>query len=281
MTRKPIEIELAAVGVMAAKLGLGPIEPQILKLAKHTTAQLAPLPFVARIQSAGPLDQAYANASREVTVATQLAARGAPTVRPASNLSRGPHVEDGCVITLWELAAGRAAETEADAFAAAGALKKVHEALECVAADLPSFTVTIASCERILAGSASAPHLHENDRHFLHGLYADLREQLTRRELIYRPLHGDTHLANVLITGAGARWMDLEAVCVGPLEWDVVTLPSATWSTFEGLDPGLMRLLKALRSVCVATWCWADLDRSAEVADAAVHHLDTLKARFD
>ena len=58
-------------------------------------------------------------------------------------------------------------------------------------------------------------------------------------------LHGDTHLGNVIIVGrdSGVIWMDLEAACIGPREWDVgVKLPAATWSEFGALDPALLSL---------------------------------------
>jgi hypothetical protein len=82
------------------------------------------------------------------------------------------------------------------------------------------------------------------------------------------------------MTGTGALWMDLEAVCTGPLEWDVVTLPSGSWSEFEGIDSDLMRILKDIRRACVIIWCWADFDRSTDVREAAAHHLGVLHARF-
>jgi hypothetical protein len=41
-----------------------------------------------------------------------------------------------------------------------------------------------------------------------------------------------------------------------------------------------MRLFVEVRSLCVAVWCWAEFDRSAATAEAAVHHLERLKTRF-
>jgi len=277
--RKSVETELAAARAVARRAGLGAVEPQILKLAKHTSVRLTPLPIVARIQSNESLDQAHASASRELTVAGHLAARGAPSVRPASEVGPGPYVENDCTITLWKLLDGRAAGDDTDALLAARALKAVHAALADFLTDLPSFTATIDSCESILA-DAELPAAQPNDRLLLQRLYADLRDELSRRELVHWPLHGDTHFANVLVTDSGAIWMDLEAVCTGPLEWDVVTLPSSTWSEFGSLDADLMRLLGDLKSLCVTAWCWADLDRSAEMAEAAAHHLGVLRGRF-
>jgi hypothetical protein len=74
--------------------------------------------------------------------------------------------------------------------------------------------------------------------------------------------------------------MDLEAACLGPLEWDVVNLPTATWSKFGKLDDGLMHLFSDVRSLCLAVWCWAEFDRSAAASEAATYHLAELKGRF-
>ena len=32
-----------------------------------------------------------------------------------------------------------------------------------------------------------------------------------------RPLHGDVHPGNIVLTGGGPLWVDLEDVCVGPV----------------------------------------------------------------
>jgi Ser/Thr protein kinase RdoA (MazF antagonist) len=118
------------------------------------------------------------------------------------------------------------------------------------------------------------------DRLFLERLYATLRGALNVPRGTWQPLHGDAHLGNVLVAESGAVWMDVEAACLGPIEWDVVNLPAARWSQFSGIDASLMRLFADVRSLCVAVWCWAEFDRSAATAEAATYHLGELKARF-
>jgi Ser/Thr protein kinase RdoA (MazF antagonist) len=163
---------------------------------------------------------------------------------------------------------------------AAASLKKIHSALANLEADLPSFITKVESCETILKDPAQALELGATDRLFLEELYAALRRDLNGVGGTWRPLHGDTHVGNVLVTGSGAIWMDLEAACVGPIEWDIVNLPIATWSEFAGIDLDLMRLFADVRSLCLAVWCWAEFDRSPETSEAAIHHLGNLKARF-
>jgi Ser/Thr protein kinase RdoA (MazF antagonist) len=218
--------------------------------------------------------------ARELTIAGALGSLDAPTVRPAATVDAGPYFANGCVISLWDFAPGRAADEDADGTAVARSLRDLHQALEQVETELPSFTASVDTCETILSDHAEARNIPPDDRLFLTRRFSTLREQLGHRQLDCRPLHGDTHLANVLVTSSGPVWMDLEAVCTGPLEWDLVALPPSVRSEFSGSDPDLLRLLAELRSVCVATWCWADFERSAETAEAAIYHLDRLKARL-
>ena len=88
-----------------------------------------------------------------------------------------------------------------------------------------------------------------------------------------RPLHGEAHLANAMVTHDGIRWFDFESVCRGPLEWDLSALPDEAHGAFEDVDSQLLALLRRLRSLCVAVWCSVQPDRAPEVAEAADFHL--------
>src|SRR5205823_7735547 len=94
--------ELQAASAVAANLGLGRVEPVVVSRSKHTSIRLDPLPIIARVQSASSGDSAYESAAREVAIASGLASLGAPTVRPVGDFAPGPHVQDGCVMTLWD-----------------------------------------------------------------------------------------------------------------------------------------------------------------------------------
>lgn len=280
MFRQPLKIELTASTAAAAKAGLGLVTPEVLHLGNHTAVKLSPWPIVARIASGSSFDFSLGSLEHELTIAAHLSSRKAPSVRPISEASPGPYLENDCAITLWEFVDGRPVSTEADRFMAAASLTLVHSALADVDADLPSFITKVESCETILAEPMQAPKLAGSDRLFLEKLYAMLRKDLSGIGGAWQPLHGDTHLGNVIITGAEAVWMDLEAACLGPLEWDIVNLPAATWSRFSAVDPGLMRLFADVRSLCLTVWCWAEFDRSAATAEAAIYHLGELKGRF-
>jgi hypothetical protein len=280
MLREPLQTELTAAAAVAAKAGLGVVTPEVLHLGNHTTARLSPLPLIARVASGTSFDFSDGSLGRELDVALHAARREAPSVRPATAVAPGPYIEGKCAVTLWELVDGRGVATEADQRLAATSLKALHSALADITIDLPSFLTKVESCETILTNPHQAPQLATSDRRFLEELYKKLRADLSGVGPAWRPLHGDAHLGNVLITGSGATWMDLEAVCLGPTEWDVATLPVATWDQFPEIDVALTRLLETVRRLCVAVWCWAEFDRSPATQEAAVHHLDELKRRF-
>ena len=280
MLRLPLKNELSAASKAAVEAGLGVVEPEVLHLGNHTSARLSPWPIVARIASGTSFDFSHESLARELQVASHLAAWDAPAVRPTTELAPGPYVGDDCAVTLWQFVEGRAVAARDDEFRAAASLRLVHSALAKLDTDLPSFITKVESCESILSDPFEAPRLAQTDRLFLKERYASFRDQLSEVKGAWQPLHGDTHLGNVLIGEAGAIWMDLEAACLGPREWDVVNLPVATWSEFGALDASLMRLFAEVRILCVAVWCWAEFERSAATAEAAIDHLERLKARF-
>ena len=79
------------------------------------------------------------------------------------------------------------------------------------------------------------------------------------------------------MTAKGPIWTDLEAICCGPVEWDLANKPPAFLAAFEGLDIALLDELSALRRACSAVWCWADAGRSREIRAAAKYHTTRLR----
>lgn len=274
-----IEAEIDAAMSAAEKAGLGPVTPELLHVGNHTSVRLSPLPVVARVATGTSFDLSPAAVAHELVIGMHLASRGAPAARPYRS-APGPFLEKDCAVTFWEFVQGREVASKLDATNAATALKRVHSALADLDAAVPSFITKVESCEAILTSPVEAPSLASSDRSFLLRLYEKFEQELRRVEGSWQRLHGDTHLGNVLMTRSGALWMDLEAVCVGPLEWDVVNLPRSTWSLFGTIDSALMRLFTNLRSLCLAVWCWSEFDRSRASAEAAVHHLRKLQHRF-
>jgi Ser/Thr protein kinase RdoA (MazF antagonist) len=94
----------------------------------------------------------------------------------------------------------------------------------------------------------------------LRAAFDRLCAELDERPFAERVLHGEPHRDNVLATATGFRWIDFEEVSIGPLEWDLTSLPSGSEEEFPQVDRELLRLLRTLNSARVATWCWVCAD---------------------
>jgi hypothetical protein len=81
----------------------------------------------------------------------------------------------------------------------------------------------------------------------------------------------------VFITVHGARWNDLEDVCLGPREWDLSSFPETDLSAFEPVNRDLLSTSRYLRSLCVVVWCSEKCD-VPEKREAAEYHLEYLRA---
>jgi len=252
--------------------------PVILKDSNHTSIYLGPLPIVARVVASKSAHSAGTRLARELSVAEHLARAGAPVVAPTVDIPPGPHFEDDWAMTLWEYVAHRPVE-EGDGAIAAEALRRIHGALAAYPGQLPSFAAVIDACCRLLQAENGLPSLPQTDKDFLLAEHDRLRRLPAMAGATPIAIHGDPHLGNVLMTPEGPRWTDWESACVGPLEWDLSFLPEMSRAVVPAVNEELLAVLRDLRSVCVAVWCWAEPDRAPEKREAAEYHLRRLRDR--
>jgi Phosphotransferase enzyme family len=145
---------------------------------------------------------------REVAVGRWLAAAGAPVVPPWPDA--GPHLAGGLEVTVWTWADGVAGAVGQAAFGTL--LGELHAVLSRYEGHLPTLSGPLTDVTAALARS---------DDPVLHGAAAVLLPLAATWP--GRPLHGDAHTGNVLLTPAGPRWTDLEDACLGPAEWDLAS----------------------------------------------------------
>ena len=276
MERAPLDHDIAAALEVAARFGLAATEASVLKLGHHTTVLLRPAMVVARVQSAEPLNVAMRMAGREIDLLRHLSKVGAPVLAPLPGPLTGPHRVGRAVVTLWPFVENRPAE-ERDAISAAQALRAVHQGLRSYPGELPPYTDMLDHCAEVLADPARSPALSTADRDLLQFHLQRLRDEVGAGAAEVVPLHGDVHLANLMVTARGAILIDFEDACLGPPELDIAGLPPEAWSVFADADQGLVARCAELRSVCVAVWCSADPERSDEVREAAAHHLGLVR----
>lgn len=277
MARASLGDEIATVSALVRNLGLGEVEPAVLKAAHHTTLSLVPLMIVARVQSSEPLDFAFQTASRELAVARHLAGLGAPILAPLESELAGPYLTASAVVTFWPHVKHKRMSSRADALIAAESLHAVHQAFLTYPGTLPPYTATLDRCWNVLADGAALPALSGEDRNFLKAQYRSRRREVEALAGKPVPIHGDAHLGNCLLVDCGPVWTDFEDSCLGPPEHDIAGLPATAWKRFSDADPVLIERCAKLKSVCVAVWCWADSRRSAEIREAAEHHLNRLR----
>jgi hypothetical protein len=213
----------AAVSV-ARQHGLEVTEPHVLRDRLNVLVHLRPAPVVARV--AGTIARVRPGDDwlrRELAVAASLDAAGAPVVAPSPELPPGPHHHEGRVLSFWTYIDHQGPP---DPAAAGAALHDVHEALRGFHGSLPALG-----------------HVTEAEALLAHLAAEELRATMTALRGPIQPLHGDSHLRNVLNGPGGPLWNDWEDTCIGPVHWDAACLLATHRVT--GTEPGAEVALRA------------------------------------
>ena len=204
---------------VAAEHGLR-TDPQVLQDGINVVLHLRPAPVVARVATLTRLlrDDGLTPFGREVSLAVELAAAGAPVIPPSDLLPPGPHRRGRAVLSFWTHVTVLP-EQPGPAEVAAAFTELHHHLAQQPAAGLPLDT-PLRDLEAFLAraggwgvGAADLDALADR----LEGLRPRLHDEVRR-------LHGDAHPGNLLATPDGWRWTDLEDTCSGPLAWDLACL---------------------------------------------------------
>jgi|tagenome__1003787_1003787.scaffolds.fasta_scaffold20979104_2 hypothetical protein len=279
----------AAAVTCARRLGLRVEEPVLLHDSSNVLVHLRPAPVVARVATTtGIIRQGgHEWLAREIAVAGQLARVGAPAIPPSTELDPGPHTEDGLALSFWDLAE-RLPGPPSPA-AAGSALRECHDALADSELQLPALAV-LDEAERVLdmpvAGDAFAP---DDLAMLLDGL-TEMRERLNALPL--RPVHGDSHLANVMHARNGALWFDWEDAFNGPREWDLgvllgqarifgadEALQQAALAAYGPIDNHVLDLMIEARALQIGAWAALVVSRRPHRRPMLERNLRWLRAR--
>ena len=269
------EAAVRAAETLGRSLGIRVAAPRVLKDSNNTIVHLAPSPLVAKVGTSHFRDARLNALAHELAVGRYLSAKRAPIVRPSSEVPAGPHRIGGLTITLWQFY--EAVLTPPAPGSLGSVLMKVHEALRDYPGALPSFAVEMASAARFLTDRSKLARASDRDYEFLRDVHAELEPAVSTLAHDGQPLHGSPHSGNWLSTSSGPLLLDFETACRGPLEWDLSSLGEEDMGAFAAVDHDALRLLRRVRSLCVAVWCWIEPDRAPEVAEAAVVHLRLLR----
>jgi Ser/Thr protein kinase RdoA (MazF antagonist) len=122
------------------------------------------------------------------------------------------------------------------------ALQAFHNALADFPDPLPPLGEKLTRAAALFADPEKTPKLTASDRRLLADVYERL--QLARSNLEgTSPLHGEPHEGNVLWTSDGPLFIDFEAACRGPVQWDVAYLPEEARRAFPECDHLLLGIV--------------------------------------
>ena len=261
----------AAVRV-ADRCGLADADPVVLGETNNVVVWLRPHPVVARV---GRWPHSVERLRREHSVATALARSDAPIAPPFAGARPITDAPTGYVVTLWERLDGTA--DAVDPIELGRSLRALHEHLASYDGDLPDFRHDVRLARRALDDDRATAALADEDRALLRRAIDTLVPRIAADAVAARPLHGEPHGANLLATPAGPRWIDLEDVCRGPVEWDLAFLPDESAAAFDDVDREVLSLMRVLNSARTATWCWVRVD-VGDMRWHAEHHVAIVRA---
>lgn len=248
----PTTDEAVAASVACARtLGLRVDQPEVIADGYSLRVHLRPSPVVSRVVTSGRDLRGDPRPwlEREVAVARFLARSGVPVVAPWGE--PGPHVVDGVEVTLWEWAENTGETASGTEFGRM--LGDLHAILAAYDADLPPLVGPLTDI------ATATARFDDAILHHAAAALVPLALGWPRR-----PLHGDAHTGNVLMTPDGPRWIDFEDVCVGPVEWDLasMTLTDEAVEAYPGeVDRTRLEECRDLRRLQVlASWMVAGVD---------------------
>jgi hypothetical protein len=233
------------------RVGISGDDAVVLQETNNTVVWLCPHPVVAKVATRADSTEGL---RREHEVATALCALGAPVAEPLPGV--GPIVDrsTGLTVTLWRRLV-HDPDVHVSGPMVGDSLGGLHDTLAAIAIPLPDFRLGIKRARAALSDADTMAPLPEQELVLLRDAFDALLPWVDDRAYVTRGLHGEPHDGNRLATTSGIRWIDLESVCRGPLEWDLAFLCDEARQVFGPVDPKLLAVLSILNSARVATWC--------------------------
>lgn len=232
----------AALAEVCAELGYDPSGARLLRFVNNGVFLLRTAPVVIRIVLAPSF--AY-RAMNVVAAADWLAAEGIPAVRLVPGLEQPVCVGEH-VATVWEAVPDT--EPEPTGCDLGVLLRRVH------ALPPPSWLPEWEPVQEVRRRLADAEDLDPADRSFLRRRCDDLERRLERVAFAMprAAVHGDAHLGNLISGPEGPVLCDLDSLCAGPPEWDLI--PMAVGHLRLGRSPEPYRQLADAYGFDVTRW---------------------------
>ncbi|MFB9902918.1 phosphotransferase family protein [Allokutzneria oryzae] len=225
------------------RAGIDPRGARLVKVIGTTVFVLPGCGVVAKIILSPGLRH---RAGCAVRAARLLAAHDVPAVRLVETACEQPVLVDGGAVTFWRQVPESGWPVRRGEFA--GLLKRLHgipiDPVLCSWDPVTDLRARIADADNV-------------DGELLEWLVSrcdEVERQLAgvRYRLPRAVIHGDARLANVLCGLTGPTLADLDTVCVGPVEWDLVPTAVAALRFPGGL--AAHRELAASYGYDITTW---------------------------
>jgi hypothetical protein len=239
---------VAAARSTASELDLTVDDAIVLQDANRVALRLMPCDVVARV---APMEY-RASAEFEVELARRLAEAGSPVAALDPRVEPRVYVRDGFVMNMWTYYESLPAELSPADFAKA--LERLHVGMVTLDVTTPHFTDRVAEAQRLVASRDHTPGLADADRELLSSTLRRLRRAIGDRGVAEQLLHGEPHPGNVLNTENGARFIDLESCCRGPIEFDLAHVPEEVSERYPDADQELLGECRILVLAMVAAW---------------------------
>jgi hypothetical protein len=136
----------------------------------------------------------------------------------------------------------------------AGSLRRLDDALSGYPGSLRR-SVELDELVTASEDPTTTPRLETSDRAFLQGTFRSLLARLPGEEGPARGLHGNPEGNRIAVNG-DVVWVDLEAACLGPLEWDLSPFDDEDAAPFGEADLELLAQMRDPRGCPVAALCW-------------------------
>ena len=209
----------------------------------------------------------------EVEVTREVARAGGPVFAPLADA-----IEVGRFgVSVWPFLVGD--PRPADDHICLTALSMLHQALAASSVPLPRLVERFDEVRSILDDDAATAALATDDRSLLRAAVDDAAGCTEKSPHGF--LHAEPHDRNRLTVDGVVVYLDLEAACVGPVEWDLAYFDDdAVQRVWPDHDQLLRRRLQIGVSACVSSYCWRHV--TARPADRemrwhAEHHLGVVR----
>ncbi|MFH8900605.1 phosphotransferase enzyme family protein [Streptomyces coeruleorubidus] len=266
---------VAAAMSIASSLGLTADDAMVLHDSNKLTLRLLPCDVLARV--APVADQV---ARFEVELAQRLAESGCPVAALDPRVEPRVHERDGFVVTLWtyyEPVPSR----EVSPADYAHALELLHAGMRKLDVPTPHFTDRVEQAQQLVANHDRTPALADVDRELLGDTLGSLRRVIGERGGAEQLLHGEPHPGNVLTTGNGLLFVDLETCCRGPVEFDLAHAPEEVSEHYPGVDQDVLRECWLLVLAMITTWRWDRGDQFPNGRRLGTEWLGRIRAAVD